>query len=171
MIRRVVPHPPGDNEPHFPLSPVRFCLNANNVVFDVIDGEVLAIRSDSGAYYSMRGAAATAWCALLSGHPVEHLAGPVAEHHGADPAIVGPELNRFAADLLGEALLIPQEGEELGAGDLQLPEETRLGPWDAPTFEVYTDMQDLLLFDPIHEVDNSGWPRVAAPTPSPAPSP
>jgi hypothetical protein len=144
---------------------VRFCLNANNVVFDVIDGEVLAIRSDSGAYYSMRGGAATAWCALLSGRPVDHLAGPVAEHHGADPAIVAPELNRFAADLLGESLLILREGEQLEMGDLQLPEETRMRPWEAPTFEIYTDMQDLLLFDPIHEVDNSGWPRVAAPAP------
>jgi hypothetical protein len=144
---------------------VRFCLNANNVVFDVIDGEVLAIRSDSGAYYSMRGGAATAWCALLSGRPVDHLAGPVAEHHGADPAIVAPELNRFAADLLGESLLTLREGEEQEGDDLQLPEETRMRPWEAPIFEVYTDMQDLLLFDPIHEVDNSGWPRVAAPAP------
>jgi hypothetical protein len=24
----------------------------------------------------------------------------------------------------------------------------------------FTDMQDLLLLDPIHEVDESGWPRV-----------
>jgi hypothetical protein len=144
---------------------VRFCLNANNFVFDVIDGEVLAIRSDSGAYYSMRGGAATAWCALLSGHPVNQLAGPVADHHGADPSIVGPELDRFAADLLGEALLTLKEGEDMETGDLQLPEETRMRPWEAPTFEIYTDMQDLLLFDPIHEVDNSGWPRVASPAP------
>ena len=149
---------------------MRFQVNANNVVFDVIDGEVLAIRSDSGAYYSMREAAATAWCALLSGHPVDHLAGSVAEHHGADPSIVGPELNRFAADLLGEALLILPEGEGLEESDLQLPEETRMRPWEPLTYEVYTDMQDLLLFDPIHEVDNSGWPRVDASTP-PSPSP
>ena len=140
-------------------------MNAKTVVFDVIDGEVLAIRSDSGAYYSMRGGSATAWCALLSGRPLDQLAGAVAEHHGADPALVAPELDRFASELLKESLLTSPEGEQLERGDLQLPEETRMQPWEAPTFEVYTDMQDLLLFDPIHEVDNSGWPRVAAPTP------
>ena len=144
---------------------MRLCLNANNVVFDVIDGEVLAIRSDSGAYYSMRGAAATAWCALLSGLAVEHLTEPVADHHGADPTIVGPELHRFAAQLMEESLLTQNEGEESKTGDLRLPEETRMSQWEVPTFEMYTDMQDLLLFDPIHEVDNSGWPRVA-PSPS-----
>lgn len=149
---------------------MRCQVNANNVVFDVIDGEVLAIRSDSGAYYSMRKAAATAWCALLSGQLVDHLAGPVAEHHGGDPSVVGPELHRFATDLLGESLLILRDGEGWEESDLQLPEETRMRPWEPLTYEVYTDMQDLLLFDPIHEVDNSGWPRVDASNP-PSPSP
>jgi hypothetical protein len=33
--------------------------------------------------------------------------------------------------------------------------------WSAPTLEVFTDMQDLLLFDPIHEVGPEGWPYAA----------
>jgi hypothetical protein len=28
----------------------------------------------------------------------------------------------------------------------------------APVLAVYTDMQDLLLLDPIHDVDEIGWP-------------
>lgn len=141
-----------------------FCLNGANVVFDLIDGEVLAIRSDNGAYYSLRGPAATAWCALISGLPWETLATAVAGHHGADAADVGPELSRFAAELVGESLLIDQAGPTDPAGsDLELPEETRDLAWQPLVFEVYTDMQDLLLFDPIHEVDNSGWPRVTSP--------
>jgi hypothetical protein len=31
-----------------------------------------------------------------------------------------------------------------------------------PTLRKYTDMQDLLLIDPIHEVDDLGWPGVKA---------
>jgi hypothetical protein len=30
-------------------------------------------------------------------------------------------------------------------------------PYISPVFYVYTDMKDLLLVDPIHEVDVSGW--------------
>ena len=139
---------------------MRVCLNSENVVFDVIDGEVLAIRSDSGSYYSMRGAAATAWCALLSGHPFDRLEAALADHHGVDPSVVGAELHRFATDLLSESLLTLLESEDQEQRDLQLPEETRMQPWESLNFEAYTDMKDLLLFDPIHEVDNSGWPRV-----------
>ena len=145
---------------------MKVSLNTNNVVFDVIDGEMLAIRSDSGSYYSMRGSAATAWCALISGHHVDHLDGPVAEHHGGDPSVVSRELRRFATDLLEESLLILCESDDLERSDLRLPEETRLRPWEPLNFEAYTDMQDLLLFDPIHEVDNSGWPRVDVSTPT-----
>ena len=32
-----------------------------------------------------------------------------------------------------------------------------------PRLRKYTDMQDLLLLDPIHEIDQSGWPNSANP--------
>ena len=31
--------------------------------------------------------------------------------------------------------------------------------FDAPRLERYTDMQDLVLLDPVHQVDDTGWPR------------
>ncbi len=30
--------------------------------------------------------------------------------------------------------------------------------FEAPVLESYSDMQDLLLLDPIHDVDDAGWP-------------
>ena len=32
-----------------------------------------------------------------------------------------------------------------------------------PKLERYTDMQEIILLDPVHKVDSQGWPR-AAPT-------
>jgi hypothetical protein len=29
----------------------------------------------------------------------------------------------------------------------------------APVLEKYTDMQELLLLDPIHDVEEAGWPK------------
>ena len=37
--------------------------------------------------------------------------------------------------------------------------ETGSIPFDAPILKRYTDQQELLLLDPIHEVDDIGWPR------------
>jgi hypothetical protein len=41
--------------------------------------------------------------------------------------------------------------------DFALPEGARPA-WNAPVFEEYTDMWELIKLDPIHEVDEVGWP-------------
>jgi hypothetical protein len=141
---------------------VAYRLRSSNVVNDTIDGEVLAIRSDTGAYYSMQGPSATAWCALISGGEPDIVAQAVADHHviGIDAAIAA--LSKFGAELAAESLL--EEGPAAADSIIELPRETKGTPWETPRFEKYTDMQDLLLFDPIHEVEPSGWPEVARDT-------
>jgi hypothetical protein len=149
---------------------VAFRLNETNVVHDTIDGEVLAIRSDTGAYYSMQGPSATAWCGLISGGDPQRVAARVAEHHGAESSAVAEAMEAFGAHLVAEALLVEAdalEGDGVGAaassGEPDLPAETRGQAWEPLHFEKYSDMQDLLLFDPIHEVQPAGWPAVARP--------
>lgn len=142
---------------------VNYRLNTSNVVSDTIDGEVLAIRSDTGAYYSMRGSAATSWVALLSGADLDEVAALVAAHHGADPAIVRTQVESFAGELAAEALLVGADPTDAGSVAV-LPVQTRGMAWEAPVVERYTDMRDLLLFDPIHEVEASGWPAVKPPS-------
>jgi Coenzyme PQQ synthesis protein D (PqqD) len=140
-----------------------YAVRHDNIVHDTIDGEVLAIRSDTGAYYSMTGTAATCWVALLGGHSLDEVAAAVASHHRCDTDEIVESIQSFADSLVEEMLLIsgdtPQPGQPSG-----LPAETDSAAWMPPAFEKYTDMQDLLLFDPIHEVQPSGWPRAADPT-------
>ena len=35
-------------------------------------------------------------------------------------------------------------------------------PFEAPVLYTYTDMAELLLLDPIHDVDETGWPKPAS---------
>ena len=137
-------------------------LNSSMVISDTIDGEVLAIRSDNGAYYSMRGPAATAWTVLISGSDVDDAALAASQHHGADQSVVRADLATFTDLLLAERLIIDNAGI---SSEAQIPNESKGQPWDTPRFEKYTDMQDLLLFDPIHEVQAAGWPAVATDQP------
>ena len=128
----------------------------HNLVHEVIDGEVLAIRSDTGTYYSMRDSAATVWAALVAGGEIDELAAAAAVHHGGDTEALASEIATFVEELADEELVVKTEG----SGDLSsyLPAETADTPWTTPSLEKFTDMQDLLLFDPIHEVEASGWP-------------
>jgi len=142
---------------------VTHLLNSANVVCDTIDGEVLAIRSDNGAYYSMRGPSATAWVAVVSGASLDDAARAVADHHGADTDTVRSDLESFADRLAAELLVVTAPSREV---EIQLPADTHGQRWETPAFEKYTDMEDLLLFDPIHEVDVSGWPSVTTDRPA-----
>ena len=138
-------------------------LNSGNVVQDTIDGEALAIRSDTGTYYSMSGPGATCWVALLSGAALDRAAAAVAAHHGAPLEAVEGDLSRFADSLVEEHLLLTASTPARSVGEL--PAELKNTAWNTPQFDKYTDMQDLLLFDPIHEVQPSGWPARADPAP------
>ena len=56
-------------------------------------------------------------------------------------------------DKLADSLL-PQNWKE------QITAKESKAVFNAPVLNKYTDMQDLLLLDPIHEVDATGWPSI-----------
>jgi hypothetical protein len=45
------------------------------------------------------------------------------------------------------------------------------GPFRVPVLNRYSDMADMLLLDPVHDVEESGWPVPKPPHSRSAPSP
>jgi hypothetical protein len=65
----------------------------------------------------------------------------------------------FCGRLIEEGLIRPGEaGDAPRAGARPEPAQAATGVWVAPTITVYADMQDLFQLDPIHDVDETGWP-------------
>jgi hypothetical protein len=59
-----------------------------------------------------------------------------------------------------EGLVVPLEEDAASPDSTNrqpLPEPSGFEP---PVLEKFTDMQDLILLDPVHEVDERGWPHV-----------
>ena len=136
----------------------RFELNNPPVVAEHLADEVIAIDLKSGRYFSIRGAGARVWSLLLAGHsPAEILAGVAA--HGSDDHLA-ESLRQFVDDLQADGLIRP-------GGDTQSRTQPRaltaeLQPWAAGALrlERFTDMEDMLALDPIHEIDGTfGWPK------------
>jgi Coenzyme PQQ synthesis protein D (PqqD) len=125
-------------------------ISSDRVVSEVIDGEVVAIDLESGRYYSLEGPAARAWEAIQAGQNVDGIVSAVAAEAsvGADEA--WPDVAAFLAELEAEGLLLNANG-----GGPPKP-----GPGRVPlVLHRYTDMQDLIVIDPIHDVDETGWPN------------
>lgn len=120
------------------------------VAHEMVDDEVVAVDFSTGSYFSLRGPAGTAWAALdgAEARGVDQVASAVAEQH-PDAAAVGPVqalLDHLTADGLLER-----------TGDAG-PEAPDLGPL---AYEHFTDMEELILLDPVHDVSETGWPNTA----------
>jgi hypothetical protein len=135
-------------------------INSPGVVCETIDGEVIIINLDNGAYYSLQGTAAEIWGCVDDHGTVDEVMARMAHHYNGDPAQVGTEVMQFLDLLAAESLIVPDSAL---VSSRQESEGARTeGPrpeFDPPKLEKYTDMEEFLLVDPIHEVGEQGWPH------------
>jgi hypothetical protein len=136
-----------------------FNVNTPPVIHQTLEGEVIVVNLESGTYYSIAGTGAEVWNALESGATVEQAIERMLGGYEADRARVEPAVTRFVDELLSEELIIPDDSSN-GAGQAApaVPRDA-LRPFADPVLSKYTDMQELLMLDPIHEVDEQGWPN------------
>lgn len=131
--------------------------NSPKVIFEAFDDEVLVIDFDSGRYFSMRGSAFDIWQMLVAGCSDAEIVQRLAEHHGAQEHAVQSAVHEHTRRLLDERLIV-ESPENASCNECAI---TTQGAFAAPVMEQFTDMQELLLLDPIHEVDQAGWPKRA----------
>lgn len=136
-------------------------IDDSRVVHDLNDGEVLAIRSDTGTYYSMLGPAADIWDAIASGADESTLATVLTSRYRVEHAVAAAAVTDFVDRLVDEGLVTSGVHAAPSPSATPQPAGKAELDWEPPALQVYTDMQDLLLFDPIHEVGPEGWPAVA----------
>ena len=136
-----------------------YALSARDVVVEAFPDETVAVNLATGRYYSLDLASVAGFELVTAGHPVGDIAAHLTAVYGADPATVESDVAAFVQQLLEQELVVPVTA---GAAPVPLPAPTSpsatAGPYRAPTLAVYSDMEDLLLLDPIHDVDETGWP-------------
>ena len=130
--------------------------NRQDVVSDIIDGEMVLLHLKAGHYFSMNATASALWETLQKGASEEAIVGQLAERFPEQPQLA-EQVRAWFEQLRQEQLIVPCEQVVAPA---QVVFE---GAYAAPELNKYTDLQDLLLIDPIHESDAAGWP--AMPTP------
>jgi hypothetical protein len=132
-------------------------LNSPDVVQEELEGEVIVVHLVSGSYYSLTKSGAEVWKRLLSGQTAEEIVDQLTALTDGTRPVIGPAVEQFVADLVTEQLLVPVTGTEAPPVLANATPGART-PFEPPRFEKFTDMQELLLVDPIHEVAEAGWP-------------
>ena len=143
---------------------MRYRLNEPQVIAETVAGETIVVNLGSGHYFSLQGTAVEIWNALLGGAPVPTVVAGLESRYDAADGEIEAAVSRFVEELTGAELIVPATGGD-GSAPAQPPvldADASQQPWAAPTLSVFTDMQDIILLDPVHEVDERGWPHAPA---------
>jgi hypothetical protein len=135
---------------------MRYRVNQPYVISETIEGETIVIHLTTGTYYSLQGTGAEVWESIAGAASAAEIAGDLAARYGIDPAEAEAAVTAVLGDLQAEDLIAPSEATARTASSSAAPTG---GAFVAPTLSKYTDMQDLVLLDPVHEVTDAGWPE------------
>ena len=136
---------------------LRFRLNSPQAVGEIVDGEAIVVNLTTGTYYSIKADSLLLWEAVSAGATVDEIAAAGAEATGEPSEAIAGATDGFCRSLVEQGLIVERDpGDASPSIDL-----SGAGPGLLePAFEMYADMQDLILLDPVHEVGERGWPNV-----------
>jgi hypothetical protein len=143
-----------------------YSVNRPLVVSDTIEDETVILHHGSGRYFDTAGTGAFIWRQIEAGSPPRSIAQAIEAGAGIPTGIALEAVVAFTSLLLANDLISPARSDECRreSGPIVGPAE-----FSQPVLGVHTDLADMLLLDPIHEVGPTGWPRrpdVAPPTAS-----
>lgn len=137
-----------------------------HVMHETIDNEVVVVNLTSGIYYSFDGVGVCIWDWIDGHRSLEEVVTKSTEYFDGDAELISASVRGFLHKLLEENLVVQDASGEVNGGDTipqvasSVDNKTSAIVFVDPTLQKYTDMEALLLADPIHEVDEStGWPH------------
>jgi hypothetical protein len=133
-----------------------YIINTARAISETIDSETIIINLDTGNYYSMNESATLMWQQLSTAQTVDSLVSYYLGMFDASKDMVQIAIKETIDSLVQEQLII--ETTDM----VTAPQSTTTSKkvFVAPKIEKYDDMQEMLLADPIHDVDESGWPKL-----------
>ena len=135
-----------------------FQINTPRIAHEPLDNEVIAIDFEDGTYYSIKGIGAAIWLMIELGFSSELIATRIQEMFQIQENSLN-EIYDFIIQLEENELIIARNEKTSGLNiDIEMSELPT--HYSAPRIAKHTDLQKLLLLDPIHEVDEeAGWPE------------
>ena len=139
-----------------------FEVNEPMVISETIDGETVIISLTSGSYYSLKHSGAAIWSGIQQSARLSDIAEMVRTTFEVGGASVEAEMGALI-DRLAEEGLVRPSAAAASAGARAALAGLALKAFRPPLLEKFTDMEAMLLLDPVHDVDDEGWPHVPQP--------
>ena len=143
---------------------MQYRANDPNVISETIGDETIIVNLTSGHYFSLQGANVDVWESVQRGHTAAEIAASLTRKYDVSEAGAEEAVTRLLGELEQEELIVPAEDGSAPAAEpmADLAGDGERLSFAMPPLSKFTDMQDIILLDPVHEVDQRGWPH--APT-------
>ena len=134
------------------------------IVHDTIDGEVILLDIEKGYYYQLKNEAVLVWEAIASQKTssIFTVANILAKNGKYSQDEILRSVSSFIDQLISEQIVLEIEKSKKEDDKLTFSKEKRKvseSQFPTPVLLKYTDMQSILLLDPIHDTDEKGWPN------------
>ncbi|MEA5578489.1 PqqD family protein [Anabaena sp. UHCC 0451] len=122
----------------------------------------MIVSLDKGTYYSLDRVGADIWNLIEQESSVGKIVAAIAQQFTGDSELIESSIKTLIAQLQAEELISPV-GANLGEDNftgVSIESKVIKEEFVPPVLQKYSDMQELLMLDPIHEVDEAeGWPQ------------
>lgn len=140
-----------------------YIISGPMVISETIENETVIIDLEQGAYYSLTCSGPFMWSLLDSPRSVSAIADAVTAGFSASPEASKTEVVKLLSYLLAEGLISRATAESVAIPSEKVSNAKEIfGMFAAPEIKKFTDMEAMLLLDPIHDVNEEGWPHPRA---------
>ena len=136
---------------------IRYAVDRPQVVEELIADELVIVSFRTGRYHGVRGSGVIIWQLLEAGHSVAEIVAQVSQRFTGLDGENEQQIAHFVDALEEQALIVRAIREPEATNTAHFSEEKP--PFSKPELESRADLQDHLLLDPIHDVDEYGWPN------------
>ena len=142
-----------------------FRINSPNIIHETIDSETVIVNLNTGNYYSLDKIGVEIWTLIEKHIPLHEIIEDISHRYQGQRSLIEHSVIQLVNELNKENLIIKNNSEtsETNSGfDYKETSgaQTKKMVFETPILHKYNDMQELLLIDPIHEVEETGWPNV-----------
>lgn len=136
----------------------RFEICRPHVVDELMGDEFVVINFDTGKYHGIRGIGVDVWRLLDAGYALDETVAWCTRQYSEVGAGSAGAIARFVLELEQQAL-IALRNPNAPAPVLEVAARVESPRFALPVLDTRDDLQDYLTLDPIHDVDERGWPN------------
>jgi coenzyme PQQ synthesis protein D (PqqD) len=139
---------------------MKYRVNTPHVIAETIGGETIIVHLSTGCYFNLGGTAVEIWEGIADERPTSSITTQLVLRYDASPGEVEAAFSRLLEELQREELIVAMDDDGVPVATEPAPEPAvARPPFVEPSVSKFTDMQDIILLDPVHEVDARGWPH------------